>query len=187
MITAAANSGRVSNRLAWARISRPASLPGGGAGASRGPAFHFAPSSAVRAMPAAPICTRARIRVRARKVNSGVSSMASLPFSTLPVVRRLAGDHHVVDMALAQAGAGDAHEPGPLLEVGQGRRPDIAHGGAQAADHLVQRRRDRTLVGRLTLDALGHQLLGLDLLLEVSVGRAGPHGATRAHAPVRLG
>ncbi len=36
--------------------------------------------------------------------------------------------------------------------------PDIAHGGPQAADQLVQDRADRALVGDLALDALGHQL-----------------------------
>ena len=42
------------------------------------------------------------------------------------------------------------------------------------------------LVGHLALDALGHQLVGRGLLLEVAVGRAARHRAERAHAAVGL-
>ena len=64
---------------------------------------------------------------------------------------------------------------------------DIAHGRAQAADQLVQDRRDRPLVRHLALDALGHQLQRVgDFLLEVAVGRAARHGAQRAHAAIGL-
>src|SRR5580693_6733473 len=53
------------------------------------------------------------------------------------IVWALAGDGDVVDVAFAKSGAGDAHEARLLLELGDGLRPDIAHGGAQASGELV--------------------------------------------------
>jgi len=46
------------------------------------------------------------------------------------IVRRFARDGDVVHMALAQAGAGDAHELCLLLELGDVLCADIAHRGA---------------------------------------------------------
>ena len=64
-------------------------------------------------------------------------------------------------------------------------RADIAHGGAQAADQLVQHVGHRPLVGHLALDTFRHQLERvLDLLLEIAVGRAARHGADGAHAAI---
>ena len=55
------------------------------------------------------------------------------------IVRALARDRHVVHVALAQAGAGDAHELGlARASPSSVRGADIAHRGAQAADELVQ-------------------------------------------------
>src|SRR6516165_10496193 len=103
------------------------------------------------------------------------------------IVRALAGDGHVVHVALAHAGAGDAHELGLVVQLGERARADIAHGHAQAAGELVQHGRDRALVGHLPLDALGHQLERvLDVLLEVAVGRAARHGANGPHATISL-
>jgi hypothetical protein len=65
------------------------------------------------------------------------------------IVRALAGDGDVVDVALAKSGAGDAHEARLLLELRNRFRPDIAHGGAQAPGELVHDRRRRTAIGRL--------------------------------------
>ena len=58
------------------------------------------------------------------------------------IVRGLAGNHHVVDMALAQAGAADAHEARLLQQFGNGRAAAVAHAGFQAADHLIDDHRD---------------------------------------------
>jgi hypothetical protein len=43
------------------------------------------------------------------------------------IVGSLAGDHYVVDVALAQSGAADAHEAGFLQEFGNSRAAAIAH------------------------------------------------------------
>ena len=74
------------------------------------------------------------------------------------VVRRLAGDRDVVDVALAQAGAGDAHEGAVLLHLGDRAVAGVAHRRPQAADQLVDDVADRPLVRHAALDALGHQL-----------------------------
>src|SRR5208283_1993798 len=58
---------------------------------------------------------------------------------------------HIVDVAFAQGGAGEAR-------LGLEFWPDIAHGGAQAPGELVHDRLDRPTVGHLALDALGNQL-----------------------------
>src|SRR5258708_26628877 len=103
------------------------------------------------------------------------------------IVRRLAHDVDVVDMALAQARAGDAQELPFLLQLLDGGAAGVAHCRAQAADQLMDDVADRALVGHAALYAFGHQLQrALDLLLEVAVGRAARHGADRAHAAVRL-
>src|SRR5208283_2925226 len=52
------------------------------------------------------------------------------------VVRSFAGDHHVVHMALAQAGGADAHEARPLLQVAHGLTAAIAHARPEPAHHL---------------------------------------------------
>jgi hypothetical protein len=66
------------------------------------------------------------------------------------IVRALASDGDVVDVALAKSGAGDAHEARLLLELRDRLRPDIAHGGAQASGELelMHDRSRRTAIGR---------------------------------------
>ena len=81
----------------------------------------------------------------------------------------------------------DADELGALGELGEIAGAGIAHGGAQAADQLVQHARERTLIGHLPLDPFRHELQRvLDVLLEIAVGRAARHGADRAHAAIGL-
>src|SRR5438105_5067403 len=72
------------------------------------------------------------------------------------IVRALARDRDVVDVAFAQARAGDADELGLVVEIGKVLGADIAHRRAQAAGELVHDVADRALVGHLALDALGH-------------------------------
>src|SRR3569623_273794 len=78
-----------------------------------------------------------------------ISSVITL----LPVVRRLAGDHDVVDVAFAQARPRDADKARPALELLDVRRPDIAHGSPQATDELVDHRTARALVRHLAFAA----------------------------------
>src|SRR5262245_12832954 len=94
-----------------------------------------------------------------------------------PVVGRVLRDHDVVGMALAETGAGDAPERGLLQRVDR-RRAAVAHRLAEAADELVQERRELALVRHASLDALRHELVDvLDVALEVPVlrERAGAH------------
>src|SRR6266702_1747327 len=86
------------------------------------------------------------------------------------VIRTFARDGDVVDVALAQARSGDAHELRLLMELGKVFRPDISHRRPQAARELMHDVADRALVRHLALDALRHQLERvLDVLLEITV------------------
>src|SRR6476659_4586662 len=92
--------------------------------------------------------------------------------SARPVVRRFLGDLHVVHVALARAGSGHLHEGrllAHLLDVGV---TDVAHRRAQAARELVHHATERAAVRHATLDAFGHQLVGVRGVLEVAVLRA---------------
>src|SRR5690606_19687966 len=82
------------------------------------------------------------------------------------VVRRFLGDLHVVDVALALAGAADLHELRLAAHVLDGGAADIAHGRAQAADQLVDDAADRATVRHAAFDAFGHQLVGAGRVLE---------------------
>src|SRR5690606_17976683 len=101
-----------------------------------------------------------------------------------PVVRSLAGDRHVVDMALAQARAGDADELAAAAHRGDRRMAGIAHRRAEPADELVEGSGGRALVGDLALDTLGDKLVGAGFLLEIAVGGAARHPPDRSPAAV---
>src|SRR5574341_2493900 len=73
-----------------------------------------------------------------------------------PVTGGLTSDDDVVDVALAQSGARDAHEARFLLQVGDGGAAAVAHAGAQAAHQLLHHGGELSLVGDAALDALGH-------------------------------
>ena len=101
---------------------------------------------------------------------------------------RLGFPHHVVDVALFHAGAGDADElrlAAHLLDVAAA---GVAHRGTHAADQLMHDRRKAALVGYAPLDTLGHQLVLLGVFLEVAIARAllARHRPQRSHAPVGL-
>src|SRR5712691_3139567 len=105
------------------------------------------------------------------------------------VVGSLLGDHYVVGMALAQAGAGDADEARLLLHLLDGGAAGIAHRLAQAADQLVDQRPQHAFVGHARLDALGDEAALIDYAaLEVAVLAVAAllHGPDRAHRPVVL-
>src|SRR5689334_1096589 len=126
--TAAANSGNVSRKLVSARASRPATVPVTGFASSRAPISQ----AMLRSPPAlAPAASTIWIRPSTTASTSICSSPATSVISVSPesaarnappppgayalygawIVRRLTGDHHVVDVALAQARVGDADEP----------------------------------------------------------------------------
>lgn len=90
-----------------------------------------------------------------------------------------------MDVGFFEAGAGHADEFGFFLHLGHSCGAGIAHGSAQAADHLVHDIGDWAFVGDATFDAFGHQFIGLvHLALEIAVSGAFDHGADRAHAAV---
>src|SRR5262249_35868396 len=70
--------------------------------------------------------------------------------------------------------------------------PAIAHAGAQAAHELVDHGGDAAFVRDTPLDAFRHQLvaaarrLEIELVLEIPVAAAAPHGPNRSHAAVFL-
>src|ERR1041385_7770315 len=104
--------------------------------------------------------------------------------SATPVVGRVLGDRDVVRVALDEPRARDADEAGLLHRLDR-RRAAVAHRLTEAADHLVDDRRQGPLVGNAPLDPLRDQLLDvLDVTLEVAVlrERPRPHRAERAHA-----
>src|SRR5262245_16134390 len=76
----------------------------------------------------------------------------------------------------ARAGAQLLDVPGPA----------ISHPGPQSADQLIDEWRQWPLVGDPSLDALGHQLVGLTVSLAIAVARAGHHRPERSHAAINL-
>src|SRR5919204_6702952 len=69
--------------------------------------------------------------------SSGTGSRTGRAKTSAPIVRRLLRHRHVVRMAFAEAGAGDANEPGRLHLVDRGRAA-VAHRLPEAADELVE-------------------------------------------------
>src|SRR3546814_16991763 len=61
----------------------------------------------------------------------------SAPVSTRRIIRRLARDRNIVDMAFAQPGAGDLDEFRALAQVLEGAAAGIAHRRLHATDKLV--------------------------------------------------
>ena len=96
-------------------------------------------------------------------------------------------------MRLLEARRGDAHETALHPQLVDGARTGVEHRLPQAAEQLVDHRRDRSAVGHLALDALGDELLVAGhIRLEVAVTRvarllaAGLKRTQRAHAAVAL-
>src|SRR3954466_18413 len=103
--------------------------------------------------------------------SSTPSRCSSRDATSTTVIRSLLGDRHVVGVALAEAGAGDANEA-RLLELLDRRRAGVAHRLAQAADQLAEHRAHRPLVRDAALHAFGDQVGAvLDVALEVPVLR----------------
>src|ERR1041385_1029918 len=100
------------------------------------------------------------------------------------IVGRFFGDDDVVDVALAQAGGGDAEEAGLCLQLVDVAGAAVAHAALQTADQLVDEIGDRAFGGDAAFDALGNKLAAG--FLGVPVAAALRHGAHRAHAAVGL-
>src|SRR6185295_3566288 len=71
------------------------------------------------------------LRSRRSLVHAG---MTAALFAAGMIVWRFSCYGHVVNMAFAQARAGDAHELRPLMKFLDGAAAGIAHRGAQSAD-----------------------------------------------------
>src|SRR4051812_27668846 len=98
-----------------------------------------------------------------------------------PVVRRFLRHLHVVHVALAQAGGGDADEPRLGPQLVDAAATGVTHAAPQPAHQLEHVHRQGTLVRDAPFDALGDELQVLRLLLEVPVLGALPHRAERPH------
>src|SRR5208282_6301409 len=101
------------------------------------------------------------------------------------IIRALAGDRDIVNMAFAQTCRRNSNKPRARLKFRYVGSSDITHGGAQSANQLVQDHRGRTAIRHLSLDTLGYelQLVG-DVLLEIAVRRTTRHRADRPHATI---
>src|SRR5208337_1982163 len=111
-------------------------------------------------------------------------------------------NHHVVDVAFAQASAADAYEPRLLLEFGNGRAAYVSHSALHAAHQLVNDHGNRPAIRHAAFDAFGNELsqtiavasvLGQNghrrirlAILEVTLAGALRHGGERSHSAVHL-
>src|SRR3546814_3352322 len=82
----------------------------------------------------------------------------SAPVSTRRIIRRLARDRNIVDMAFAQPGAGDLDEFRALAQVLEGAAAGIAHRRLHATDKLAAHILRRLLARHLPLAPFGNQL-----------------------------
>src|ERR1700734_1743996 len=125
----------------------------------------YTPSSRTRRAISCVYCApKSMIRIRCAWISAGGatgSSAATDSSSGRAVIGRLLRDRHVMHVALAHAGVGDAHEPRSGSHFLDVVAAGIAHGGTQSAGELVQDRDQAALVGDATLDTLRHQLLEL--------------------------
>src|ERR1700730_4645541 len=112
--------------------------------------------------------------------------MAVPPLSFHAVVGGFASDDHVMNVAFAESGGGDAHKFAALGECFQIFGADIAHAAAQPANELIGQSGQRTFIWNAAFDSFGYRLAALDifLFLRVAVGGAFFHGGGRTHAAV---
>src|SRR5580700_3851783 len=76
------------------------------------------------------------------------------------IIRRLLGDRHIVHVALAHAGVGDAHEPGPCSHLLDTVAAGVAHSRAQSAGEVIRDPSRSAFVGYPPLDPRGHGFSG---------------------------
>src|SRR5262245_11223185 len=95
---------------------------------------------------------KSRIRTRSACASGVMRS------SIQSVVGGLFGDDHVVHVALGERRLRDAHEARLLAQLGEMRGAEIAHAGAQAADHLMDVGGEAAAIRDAAFDAFGHEL-----------------------------
>src|SRR5580704_2003811 len=100
---------------------------------------------------------QARRRLGRDAVDSVFNSAIRPRPSFRRVVRSFARDHHVVNVAFAQAGGADAHESSLLLQLTHGLTATISHARFQPAYHLVHDHRHRTAIGHAPFNSFRHQ------------------------------
>ncbi len=90
-----------------------------------------------------------------------------------------------MDVAFADAGAGDAHELRVFVERRDIAAARVTHRRAQPAYDLVHDIRHRALIRHLPFDAFRHELERVfHFGLEIAIGRAARHRADGAHAAI---
>ena len=143
-----------------------------------------------RSVDTSPTMPRSLSHLRASPEEKGVTCGAVRLAGVVLVVGGFLDEDDVVGVAFVGAGVGDADEAGPGLHGVDVTRADIAHGGAEAADQLVDEAGGGAAIGGLGFDAFGDELGGVfDFVLAVAVagGEATVnHGADGAHAAVFL-
>src|ERR1039458_3759084 len=91
---------------------------------------------------------KSRIRMRCAGI-SGLGAAPSLAATTSrsgdPVIRRLLRDRHIMHVALAHAGGGDAYEPRSGTHLLDTIAAGVSHRRAQAAGQLIQDRNSTRL------------------------------------------
>src|SRR3990170_2428772 len=108
------------------------------------------------------------------------------------IVRSFLRNRHVVHVALAHAGRGNANQPRVALQRRDVLAAAIAHAGPQTTDELIDEPRDAAFVRHAALDAFRHELVGaagrvqIEFVLEIPIAAATAHGADRPHAAVLL-
>ena len=93
-----------------------------------------------------------------------------------------------MDVGFTPAGGRDFDELGAGAHFVDRAAAAVAHGGAQAADHLIDDLGERALVRDHAFDAFRNELVDVALVvvLEVAVGGTLAHGTEGAHAAVGL-
>src|ERR1019366_7049835 len=92
------------------------------------------------------------------------------------IIGGLAGDDHIVYVALAESSARNANELRFLLQILNGAATEVAHAGTKAANQLVNHRFQRATVGYASLNTFRNKLRQA-----VLTGALALHNAFRSH------
>src|SRR5437763_1134893 len=115
----------------------------------------------VRLCPCLPWITGKRVRLPMPPQHSQLPSGLTLPSIFHAVIRCFLGDVDIVQVAFGHAGGGDAAEAGFGAEAFDVGGAAVAHAGAEAADHLIDKIAQVAAIGDAAFDAFGDELLGL--------------------------
>src|SRR5687768_8966197 len=89
-------------------------------------------------------------------------------------------------MSFAEAGNSLTDERCFLLQIWNGLAPAIPHAGLHSTDHLINMRRQQTLIWHPTFNSFRHQLGSGTPSLPISIASAPFHGSDRPHPTVHL-